>query len=111
MALLLPTLETELLEELFLLNVMSSCLQVEELEEKLLDQTQEVERLRSELVRLLDHIPEEPWEKTQHSYEYNLHTHSHTRARTHTHTHTHTHTPSCIMDVRKNDCTCFLVRS
>lgn len=27
------------------------CLQVEELEEKLLDQTQEVERLRSELVR------------------------------------------------------------
>lgn len=28
------------------------CLQVEELEEKLSDQTQEVERLRSELVRL-----------------------------------------------------------
>lgn len=34
------------------------CLQVEELEEKLSDQTQEVERLRSELVRLhLDALP------------------------------------------------------
>lgn len=37
-------------------------LQVEELEEKLLDQTQEVERLRSELVRpcwtMLDHVPQ-----------------------------------------------------
>lgn len=43
------------------------CLQVEELEEKLLDQTQEVERLRSELVRL-----EEPWEKLRQSHSYTV---------------------------------------
>uniref|UniRef100_A0A672F2V4 Kinesin-like protein n=2 Tax=Salarias fasciatus TaxID=181472 RepID=A0A672F2V4_SALFA len=85
------------------------CAQVEELEEKLLDQSQEVERLRSELgatdlEKQLELLQVENQRLKQElkscrkeggcscSQVTHTHTHTHTHRHAQTHTHTHTHT-------------------